>query len=118
MQNDSHQLSLKLMHQCPSCRKEILKENINVLAETHSDIFAHISCAYCMNNYFTHIEVSERGIIGNALVTDLTFDEALNVLVRDPITEDEFLQLYDKISKNNLIESLKLTTNSNNRKEL
>ena len=44
MKNGSHHLSLKLMQQCPACKKAIQEDKIFVLSESQNEMVAHVSC--------------------------------------------------------------------------
>src|SRR3989344_8913223 len=103
----SHQLSLRLIEKCPSCHSLIPHRNINILDETENNLFAHLDCAHCHTKYLTYIVNHPQGLIGNAILTDLTYEETLNFIDLKPIDENNFLVIHKAITTTDFIKELK-----------
>lgn len=102
----SHQLSLHLMEKCPACRSVISMQNIHILDETEMNILAHLSCERCKNKYLTYIMHQPHGLIGNAVLTDLTYDETISFLDAKRIDENTLLALYQLVHRDDFITQL------------
>ena len=102
----SHQLSLHLMEKCPACRSAIPMQNIHILDETEMNMLAHLSCARCNNKYLTYIMHQPNGLIGNAVLTDLTYNETVSSLDGKRIDEDALLVLYQLVHRADFITQL------------
>lgn len=102
----SHQLSLHLMEKCPACRSAIPMQNIHILDETEMNMLAHLSCTRCNNKYLTYIMHQPNGLIGNAVLTDLTYDETISSLGAKRIDEDTVLALYQRTHRPDFINEL------------
>jgi len=118
MLDSSHQLSLKLMQNCPSCRCAITQRNVVILTESEESIIAHTQCPKCNAKFITRITGSPQGITGNAILTDLNAHEARTLLTQRPITDDDFLDMYRIISDKQFIDNLTIKFNNINRKDI
>ena len=112
MNESSHQLSLRLIERCPSCHAHIPRRNIHIIDETERDLLTHLNCSQCRGMYLTFIVHRAEGLIGNAIATDLTYDETLSLRERGHINEDEFLTLYLMISVGDLLANFNLQFNA------
>ena len=108
MNESSHQLSLRLIERCPSCHARVPRGNIHIIDETDRDLLTHLNCAQCRGMYLTLIVHRSEGLIGNAIATDLTYDETLAVRERQQLGEDEFLTLYRMINNGDLLSNFNL----------
>lgn len=102
----SHQLSLRLMEKCPACRSVVPVKNIHILDETEMNMLAHLACSQCYNKYLTYIVHHPNGLVGNAVLTDLTYDETLLFLSEKRMDEDTFLNLYQLVRRDDFITNL------------
>ena len=108
----SHQLSLKLIERCPSCRAFIPMKNIHILNETEMNLSAHLACANCLSKYLTFIVNHPQGLVGNAILTDLDYGETMHFMDENNMSEDEFLAVYRAISRPDFINTLKMKLSS------
>lgn len=102
----SHQLSLKLLERCPSCRASVPQDNIHIIDETDHHVVAHVLCANCNAKHLASIVQQPNGIIGNAIPTDLSYTETLLALDENPLTEDQVLELYTAIHASGFVTHL------------
>ncbi|OGY89306.1 MAG: hypothetical protein A3B30_03775 [Candidatus Komeilibacteria bacterium RIFCSPLOWO2_01_FULL_52_15] len=103
MQPQAHQLSLKLLEKCPSCQSFVPAANVHILAESDTKLLAHLACQHCTAKYLTYIVNQEHGIVGNAIVTDLSYAEVLAFDSLKPLNEDDVLTLHRSIHSNDFI---------------
>ena len=103
----SNNLSLKLIQRCPACQAIFQQTMVTVLTETEFSLLAHLRCANCQVNLLANVMNTPQGLLGNAMLTDMTAPEAGELLDGKFISEDEFLDIYKFISKNNLINNLR-----------
>lgn len=106
MQPSSHQLSLRLLQKCPSCQALFPPAEINILEETETRLLAHLSCSNCLVNYLATISNAPQGIVGNAMVIDVSYKEMLVALEAQAMSENEFLALYKLVRDNTLISNI------------
>ena len=108
----SHQLSLHLMEKCPSCRSAVPSHNIHIIDETEINMLAHLFCSRCFNKYLTYIVHHPSGLVGNAVMTDLTYEETLRFIADKQLDEDAFLKLYLLIQRNDFISKIAQNINT------
>lgn len=109
----SHQLSLKLIERCPSCQSTVPLMNIHILNETDTNITAHMACPHCYSKYLMYIVTHPQGLIGNAILTDLNYEETIALIGQGPMSEDEFLAIYKLTQSADLINSIKFQSHNN-----
>lgn len=104
----SHQLSLKLLERCPSCRATVPPDNIHIIEESDMQVVAHILCPLCQAKHLASILQQPNGIVGNAIPTDLSYDETLNAFAAAPLTENDVLGLHEQIHSSGFITRLEV----------
>lgn len=102
----SHQLSLKLIQRCPACEMPFQQAQVTILSETNLTVLAHLHCTNCRVNLLANVVNMPQGLVGNAMLTDLTVAEALRLLELKQLTEDDFLSLYKSIKNTGMISTL------------
>lgn len=107
----SHQLSLKLLERCPSCHAAIPTSHIHILSESELNMLAHLSCPRCLSKYLTYIMHHPQGLVGNAVLTDLTYDESVRTMDVLPLNENEVLELHRAVHNPEFM--YRITINSN-----
>ena len=113
----SHQLTLKLLQKCPACQARIPTSGVHILEETENNIIAHLSCGSCRVNYLTYVMNHPQGLVGNAIMTDLNYEEALQFLDTTALTANSFLELYTLIHSPDFIANLQISSTNNYRKD-
>jgi len=103
---NSHHLSLKLIQRCPACQSAFQRAQVSILMENEMAVLAHMSCLNCGANLIANVITMPQGLVGNAVLTDMTADEAGQLLIERGLTEDEFLNIYAFIHANQLLRKL------------
>ena len=92
-------LNLKLIKKCPICATDYNQSMIQVLDESEYGILTYASCKDCGANLLTKFASLPQGVIGNAILTDLTPQEVLDFAVGDEISADEVLDIQGLLNK-------------------
>ena|SRR3989344_3711490 len=106
MNHNSHFLSLKLIQKCPACNSQFQQATVTILEESEFSLLAHLHCLNCHVNLLANVVTMPQGLVGNAILIDLRSDEASAILTRQPLTEDDFLNLYQQVREQQFINSL------------
>lgn len=88
------QEGLRLMNQCPLCKRQHTPEAANILLEKNGTHLVHITCPFCQNAVLAVIVVTSMGLSSVGMVTDLQANDVLKLRHSDAISEDELLNFY------------------------
>jgi len=97
---------LEILFSCPICGKKYNKHSVHVVSEKDDGVLIHIRCSFCevaslavLPKKGNHEGMPERTATVGTL-TDLNYDEACDLLQKEPISINEVLDVYknDKIS--------------------
>lgn len=105
--NFNSPLNLKLIKRCPICSVDYQPANIQVLDENEFGVLTYASCASCKANLLSKFTSLPQGVIGNAILTDLSPQEVLDFATDTAIEADDVLDIQAMITKKELINNLK-----------
>lgn len=74
-------------------------------------MLAHLSCQRCLSKYLTYIIHHPQGLVGNAVLTDLTYDESVRTLETEALTENDVLELHRALHDSEFMQRISITTN-------
>ncbi|MBU1203265.1 Lar family restriction alleviation protein [Patescibacteria group bacterium] len=100
-------LNLRLIKNCPICSSEYRQPNIQVLDESEYSVLTYASCHSCGANLLTKFAGLPQGVIGNAILTDLSPQEVMDFALLDDMDADDVLDIQHLLSKKELINNLK-----------
>ncbi|OGY93525.1 MAG: hypothetical protein A2406_02745 [Candidatus Komeilibacteria bacterium RIFOXYC1_FULL_37_11] len=100
-------LNLHLIKKCPICSADYQQSNVQVLDENELGILTYASCLSCRANLLTKFTSLPQGVIGNAILTDLSPQEVLDFASQSPIEADDVLDIQTMLSKKELIKNFK-----------
>ncbi len=66
---------LRLIQSCPVCGNDYQEPMLRLLGEGERDVFAHLTCGQCHSKILVKVVMTQNGVIGNALLTDLFPEE-------------------------------------------
>lgn len=99
--------NLRLIKNCPVCSSDYKQSMIQVLDENEYGVLTYATCSNCGGNLLTKFTSLPQGVIGNAILTDLSPAEVLDFATESDISADEVLSIQHLISNKELIKSLK-----------
>lgn len=105
--NFNSPLNLKLIKKCPICSSDYHQSNIQILDESDFGVLTYASCNSCKSNLLTKFTSLPQGIIGNAILTDLSPQEVLDFATESDIEADDVLGIQAMLSKKELIKNFK-----------
>ena len=105
--NFNSPLNLKLIKKCPICSADYKQANIQILDENEFGVLTYATCASCKANLLTKFSSLPQGVIGNAILTDLSPQEVLDFAIEGDIDADEVLDIQAMLSKKELIKNFK-----------
>ncbi len=80
---------------CLICGDEYKKGNMRVVARKGDAMLVHVNCKTCKNPTLGLITRSgSNSVVTMGLLTDLDYEEAVEMIDRGPITVDEVLDTY------------------------
>ena len=99
--------NLHLIKKCPICSADYEQSSVQVLDENEFGVLTYASCHSCRANLLTKFTSLPQGVIGNAILTDLSPQEVLDFAAKSPVEADEVLDIQAMLSKKELIKNFK-----------
>ncbi len=96
------QEGLKLMAQCPLCKKSYSEKEAKILEERNNAHLIHITCPHCSHSILALVIVNQLGMSSVGMVTDLGVDDVGRLRKFGPITEDELLNFHSLLKNKQL----------------
>jgi len=107
-QNQRGQFSLRLVQKCPVCNQDYSTGRIQILDEEGNSFLAYLTCTNCNSSILVRVLTLPQGLVGNAILTDLTSDEVMTFSTERQITSDDVLQIHEFLfKKGDFIQQLK-----------
>jgi len=108
MINNFHSpLNLNLIKKCPICSSDYRQTDVQILDENEFGVLTYATCLSCKANLLTKFTSLPQGVIGNAILTDLSPQEVLDFAEDSDIEADDVLDIQAMLSKKELIKNLK-----------
>jgi hypothetical protein len=94
MMNNSNTLLI-----CPVCNKRHTNKDIKTVAAKGQVVVVHITCTFCNSLSLAMFSAQnyQEGYLTMGMLTDLKFEEVLEMVKEGPITADEVLEINQKI---------------------
>jgi hypothetical protein len=106
--NQRGQFSLKLVQKCPVCNNDYHEGRVEILAEGDFGFLAYLTCSVCFSNILIKVMTMPHGMIGNAILTDLSAIEVMRFAAVEDLESDSVLEFHQLINKDSsFIEKLK-----------
>ena len=105
--NQKGQFSLRLIQRCPVCNQDYNTGQIQILDEENNSFLAYLTCSFCHSSILVRVLTLPKGLVGNAILTDLLSEEVMPFSEEEQVTGDDVLFIHDYLAKNgDLIERL------------
>ena len=102
MQQDLYK-SLKLVSECPVCRRKDFPAEIKLIQEQDEGHLLHIQCKNCESCIVVLISLGEHGLNLVGVLTDLGSEEVKKFIHRGPLDSDEIIELHNMLQKKDFI---------------
>lgn len=96
------QEGLKMMAQCPLCKKSYSEKEAKVVEEKNSAHLVHITCPHCYHSVLALVVVNQLGMSSVGMITDLNIEDVSRLKKFDPISEDELLNFHSLLKNKQL----------------
>ncbi|PIT89804.1 hypothetical protein COU23_01905 [Candidatus Kuenenbacteria bacterium CG10_big_fil_rev_8_21_14_0_10_36_11] len=91
------QHSLKLIKHCPVCANKYEDSQLRVLDWVDNGVLIYFMCKYCQSSLLAQISEMPFGVVGSAMLTDLSVSEVIKFRNANAITVDDVLEVYEKL---------------------
>jgi len=83
---------------CPICGKKRLLQIGNVISDKEDSLVIYNKCPHCISTFMAVVSGSqEKGVVIIETLTDLTYEEAINISKKPALTADAVLDIYQSI---------------------
>lgn len=81
---------------CAVCGEQYLRGSAKTLTTNNKTLLIHIRCHHCMSATLAMVTKNDKGgsVATMGMLTDLSYQEAVEMLHKQPITIDEVLDMY------------------------
>jgi hypothetical protein len=95
--------SLRLIRECPLCKKEYNLNDAQVVDEVNNTHLVHATCPHCRSAMLSVVVLSQSGMSSVGVFTDLAVDDLKRIKNKGSISEDELLEFHSNIRKKNFL---------------
>lgn len=96
---DRFEQSINYLRECPVCKAQYGKDQIDSLYEQQNVHLVHVTCPTCQNMLVAVLAASAMGISSVGMLTDLSADDIVRTQEISPVSEDDVLDFHTLISK-------------------
>ncbi|PIT90178.1 MAG: hypothetical protein COU22_03665 [Candidatus Komeilibacteria bacterium CG10_big_fil_rev_8_21_14_0_10_41_13] len=100
-QDNRGQFSLKLIQKCPVCNNDYHEGQIEILEENIRGFLAYMTCGFCSSSIIVQVNTMPHGLVGNAILTDLSSVEVMDYAQHDQVLGDNVLEMHQLMGKAN-----------------
>lgn len=102
------QFSIRLIQKCPVCNHDYLEGRIQILEEGEASFLAYLTCGFCHSSIIVRVMTLPHGLVGNAILTDLSSGEVTKFSETEIVKGDDVLQIYQELDNSaGFIEKMK-----------
>jgi transcription elongation factor Elf1 len=105
---NANPFNIRMMQRCPMCRAEQVSANVEILEEVGSGFLAYLSCTRCGASLIVRVAAMPQGLVGNAILTDLSSDEVVRFATTDNVSADDVLQAWELGTSEKLLAAIGL----------
>jgi hypothetical protein len=98
--------NLRLVQHCPVCRAESASAKVEILEELGSSFLAYLSCVRCGSSLIVRVITMPQGLVGNAILTDLSSEEVVRFSEVGAVGEDFVLGTWQALAQPSWLASL------------
>ena len=90
---------MKLVQKCPVCNTDYHEGRVDILVEGDFGFLAYLTCGICSSNILVKVMTMSHGLIGNAILTDLSAAEVMQFAATEDLESNSVLEFHQLISK-------------------
>lgn len=91
--------NLEILLGCAACGKKNSQSSIRVVSARQNSLLIHSHCSHCESSSLAIISKGavdqQQGVVSMGVLTDLDYDEACQLLDKEPISIDEVLDVHE-----------------------
>lgn len=99
---DFNKHSIRLVQNCPVCDRKYQPNRVQIIDEFGNSFLAYLTCNFCYSNLIVKVISMPQGLIGNAILTDLTPEEVLRFSDGVKVSGDDILNVHQSLSNNEI----------------
>lgn len=108
---DFNKHSIRLVQNCPVCDRKYRENKVQIIDEHGNSFLAYMTCTFCRSNIIVRVISMPQGLVGSAILTDLSPEEVLKFSHEENIQTNDILNIHEINKKGNIIETIKLYNN-------
>ena len=105
---DFNKHSIRLIQDCPVCGRKYQSNRVEIIDEIGNSFLAYLTCNFCHSNLIVKVINMPQGLVGNAILTDLTPEEVLRFSDENRISTDDILNVHQSLNHNKIFNYLKI----------
>lgn len=105
---DFNKHSIRLVQNCPVCDRKYQPNRVQIIDEFGNSFLAYLTCNFCQSNLIVKVINMPQGLVGNAILTDLSPEEVLRFSDGNKISGDDILNVHQSLSNNEIFNYLKI----------
>lgn len=95
----THGNNADVLARCAVCQSDFEQNDIITLEDQDQKTTFHVTCHKCGTSSIIFISMSQSGVTGLGVATDLNKEEAVRMFGRDAVSADEVIDMYQIISR-------------------
>ncbi|MFW0862213.1 MAG: hypothetical protein ACKKL6_01370 [Candidatus Komeilibacteria bacterium] len=99
---DFNKHSIRLVQNCPVCDRKYQPNRVQIIDEFGNSFLAYLTCNFCHSNLIVKVISMPQGLVGNAILTDLTPEEVLRFSDGAKVSGDDILNVHQSLSNNEI----------------
>lgn len=105
--NNSKKQIFEITKRCPLCQYKYSRDTFKMLDRSGNKNLLHLKCPNCHSSFVVAIGQTPFGAGLVAIVTDLNLSDAKRFYRKDPISQNQLLEIYNFIKTKNFNQVLK-----------
>ena len=105
---DFNKHSIRLVQNCPVCNRKYQPNRVQIIDEFGNSFLAYLTCNFCQSNLIVKVISMPQGLVGNAILTDLSPEEVLRFSDAVAVSGDDILNVHQSLSNNEIYNYLKI----------
>jgi len=99
---------MRISGRCPVCHAVYDFEKLQILGEKNHSLLVYMECSVCGASVISFLSLNPRGMFAEAVVTDLSPEEVIELNLSSPVSIDDVLFVHrflnqDKKAVSNLL---------------
>jgi hypothetical protein len=88
-----------ILAKCTVCNSSFDQSSLTVLEEKDKKTTFHVTCEKCQTSSIVFLSISQGGVVGVGVATDLDNQEAIRLFGGDAVSADEVIDMHQLMAK-------------------